>query len=241
MTSPGDVARRLARLHERIADAGGDPDAVRVVAVTKGFGPEVVTAALAVGVVDVGESYAQELRAKAEALTSAPREAAPRWHFVGRLQTNKVARLASLVEVWQSVDRVSLVRQVSAHTTSARMLVQVNVSGEPSKGGCPPDEAPALVAEARDRGLEVAGLMAVGRAGASEGARPGFRLLRELADQLGLAERSMGMSRDLEVAVQEGSTMVRVGEALFGPRPSRISRTRAGAGVGSNLGELRRT
>ncbi|MDP9454136.1 MAG: YggS family pyridoxal phosphate-dependent enzyme, partial [Actinomycetota bacterium] len=136
MTSPGDVARRLARLHERIADAGGDPDAVRVVAVTKGFGPEVVTAALAVGVVDVGESYAQELRAKAEALTSAPREAAPRWHFVGRLQTNKVARLASLVEVWQSVDRVSLVRQVSAHTTSARMLVQVNVSGEPSKGGC---------------------------------------------------------------------------------------------------------
>nr|MDP9454185.1 alanine racemase [Actinomycetota bacterium] len=147
----------------------------------------------------------------------------------------------SLVEVWQSVDRVSLVRQVSAHTTSARMLVQVNVSGEPSKGGCPPDEAPALVAEARDRGLEVAGLMAVGRAGASEGARPGFRLLRELADQLGLAERSMGMSRDLEVAVQEGSTMVRVGEALFGPRPSRISRTRAGAGVGSNLGELRRT
>jgi pyridoxal phosphate enzyme (YggS family) len=241
VTSPGDVARGLARLHERIAHAGGDPDAVRVVAVTKGFGPEVVTAALAVGVADLGESYAQELRAKAEALARAPGVAAPRWHFIGRLQTNKVARLAPLVEVWQSVDRASLVRRLSLHTTSARVLVQVNVSGEPAKGGCSAEEAPAMVAEARDRGLEVAGLMAVGRAGAPEGARPGFRLLRELADQLGLAERSMGMSGDLEVAVQEGSTMVRVGEALFGPRPSPTGRTRAGAGVASNLGELRRT
>ncbi|MDQ3353286.1 MAG: YggS family pyridoxal phosphate-dependent enzyme [Actinomycetota bacterium] len=226
-----EVAGRLSRVRDRIAEAGGDPAAVTVVAVTKGFGANAVEAALAAGVADVGESYAQELAAKAEALAARAVGLAVRWHFVGRVQTNKVARVAPLVEVWQSVDRMPLIRRLGQCSAPARVLVQVNVSGEPGKGGCAPADAPALVVEARRNGLEVSGLMAVGRAGPPEGARPGFRRLRELADGLELTERSMGMSGDLEVAVEEGSTMVRVGEALFGPRPTPAAAGHAVAGV----------
>ena len=188
-----------------------------IVAVTKGFGPDAVAAAVAAGVEDVGESYAQELLAKAEAGTAAP----SRWHFVGRLQANKVRSLAGTVALWQSVDRSRVVDEVARRAPGARVLVQVDVSGEPSKGGCPPAEVPALVERASAAGLEPAGLMAVGPLGPPEDARPGFRAVTALADRLGLPVRSMGMSADLEVAVQEGSTMVRVGTALFGPRPPR--------------------
>lgn len=201
-------------MRARIADAGG-ADRVRLVAVTKGFGPEVVAAAVAAGVDDVAESYAQELVAKAAVVD------VPRWHFVGRLQANKVRALAPTVALWQSVDRPRLVDEVARRAPGASVLVQVDVTGEPSKGGCPPAEAPALVEAAAAAGLEPSGLMAVGPLGPPEAARPGFRALAALADRLGLAERSMGMSADLEVAVQEGATMVRVGTALFGPRPPR--------------------
>ncbi len=221
MTLTEQVAERVAGVRTRIADAGGDPDAVTLVAVTKGFGPEVVQATLGAGVVDVAESYAQEMTGKAAAVSTAARQLAVRWHFVGRLQTNKVARLAPLVRLWQSVDRPELVHHLARRAPSARVLVQVDVSGAPGRGGCVPDDVPGLVAEARQVGLDVSGLMAVGRGGAPEGSRRGFRILRALADDLGLAERSMGMSGDLEVAVEEGSTMVRVGQALFGPRPER--------------------
>ncbi len=204
----------MAAVRDRIADAGG-AGRVRLVAVTKGFGPDVVAAAVAAGVDDVAESYAQELVAKAAVV------APPRWHFVGRLQANKVRALAGTVDLWQSVDRPRLVDELARRAPGARVLVQVDVTGEPSKGGCPPDEAPALVERAAAAGLEPAGLMAVGPLGSPEEARPGFRALVALADRLGLAERSMGMSADLEVAVQEGATMVRVGTALFGSRPPR--------------------
>jgi len=208
------VAERVAAVRARIADAGGE-GRVTLVAVTKGFGPEVVAAAIAAGVDDVGESYAQELVAKAAVVD------VPRWHFVGRLQANKVRALAGTVALWQSVDRARLVDEVARRAPGAQVLVQVDVSGEPSKGGCPPEQVPALVERAAAAGLEPAGLMAVGPQGGPEAARPGFRALVRLADRLGLAERSMGMSGDLEVAVQEGATMVRVGTALFGPRPPR--------------------
>jgi pyridoxal phosphate enzyme (YggS family) len=204
----------VAAVRARIAEAGG-ADRVRLVAVTKGFGPEVVAAAVAAGVDDVAESYAQELLAKAAVVD------VPRWHFVGRLQANKVRALAPTVALWQSVDRPRLVDEVARRAPGASVLVQVDVTGEPSKGGCPPAEAPALVERAAAAGLEPTGLMAVGPLGPPEAARPGFRALAALADRLGLAERSMGMSADLEVAVQEGATMVRVGTALFGPRPPR--------------------
>ena len=203
----------MAAVRARIVDAGGE--GVTLVAVTKGFGPDVVAAAVAAGVEDVGESYAQELVAKAAVVEP------PRWHFVGRLQANKVRALAGTVDLWQSVDRPRLVDELARRVPGAKVLVQVDVTGEPSKGGCPPADVAALVERAADAGLEPRGLMAVGPLGSPEEARPGFRALVGLADRLGLAERSIGMSGDLEVAVQEGATMVRVGTALFGPRPPR--------------------
>ena len=213
----GSVAVALSRVRQRIVEAGGDLDAVTVVAVTKGFGPGAVRAALAAGLRDMGENYAQELTAKADALGDGAD--AVRWHFIGRLQTNKVRGIAGLVSLWQSVDRSSLADELARRSPGARVLVQLAVSGEPQKGGCPPSEVGRLVRRLRDGGLEVAGLMAVGAAGPPEAAWAGFRALRGTADKLGLPVRSMGMSHDLEVAVQEGSTMVRIGEALFGPRP----------------------
>lgn len=215
--SEGSVTERVAAVRDRIRSAGGDPGATTLVAVTKGFGPDAVEAALAAGLRDVGENYAQELETKAAALAGAP----VRWHFVGRLQSNKVRLVADIVAVWQSVDRASLVAPLGARAKGATVLVQVDVSGEPGKGGCPPTAVPALVEALDAAGLRVAGLMAVGAGGPPEAARAGFRALVALADRLGLAERSMGMSGDLEVAVQEGSTMVRIGRSLFGDRPPR--------------------
>lgn len=200
----------------RIARAG-DPERVTVVAVTKGFGPDAVAAAMAAGLCDLGESYAPELAIKA--LAGAASGPDVRWHFVGRLQSNKVRRLAGTVHLWQSVDRPSVVEELARHAAGAAVLVQVNVSGEPHKGGADPAATPAFVADVAAAGLVVRGLMCVGAPGGAEAARPGFRLLRSLADDLGLVERSMGMSDDLEAAVEEGATMVRVGTALFGPRP----------------------
>jgi pyridoxal phosphate enzyme (YggS family) len=191
---------------------------VAVLAVTKGFGPEAMAAAVAAGCPAVGENYAQELLAKLDALGAldVPR---PEVHFIGRLQSRKVRTVAGVVDVWQSIDRSVLVDEVAKRAPGARIMVQVNVSDEPQKGGCTPAEAPGLVAAARGAGLEVEGLMTVGRTGPPDAAREGFRMLRRLADEVGVRQRSMGMSEDLEVAVSEGSTMVRVGTALFGERP----------------------
>jgi hypothetical protein len=228
---PGAVAARIDEVRARIAAAGGDPRAVELLAVTKGFGSDAPRAALAAGVADLGESYAQELVAKAGDLDAVPatgpdgRPAAPRWHVIGRLQRNKVRALAGVAALWQSVDRLDLGLEISRRAPGAAVLVQVDLTGEPQKGGCPPGAVADLVARLGDEGLEVRGLMGIGPFGDPEAARPGFRLLAGMADELGLPMRSMGMSGDLEVAVQEGATMVRVGRALFGPRAAR-----AGAG-----------
>jgi pyridoxal phosphate enzyme (YggS family) len=207
------VSSRLAEVRRRIEAAGGDVEIVKIIAVTKGFGPEAVFAAEEAGLADLGENYAQELVAKAAAAEKV------RWHFVGRLQRNKVRELAPIVHLWQSVDREALGHEIAKRSPGARVLVQVNVSDEPQKGGCSWAEAPGLVERLRAGGLTVEGLMAVGPAGPPEAARPGFRRLARLAGELDLAELSIGMTGDLEVAVQEGATMVRVGTALFGPRP----------------------
>jgi pyridoxal phosphate enzyme (YggS family) len=204
----------LEEVRRRIEIAGGDPERITIVAVTKGFGADAVQAALAAGLVDVGENYAQELTAKA----AAPGTEGARWHFIGRVQRNKVRALAPIVHLWQSVDRAALADSIAAAAPGAAVLVQVDTTGEPQKGGCEPGAVPALVAHSRAAGLVVRGLMAVGPAGAPQAARAGFERVRRLADDLGLPERSMGMSGDLEVAVGAGSTMVRVGTALFGPR-----------------------
>lgn len=214
MIDPGEVEVRARALRERLDAAGGS--SVRVVAVTKGFGPEAIPAAVAAGIDDVGESYAQECLAKVAGLDDLPT-----LHFIGGLQRNKVRKLAPVVDVWQSVDRLDLGLEIAERAPRAAVMVQVDLSGEETKRGCPARDAPDLVARLRDSGLEVIGLMGIGPLGEPESARPGFALLRGLVDRLGLRECSIGMSADLEVAVEEGSTMVRVGTDLFGPRPVR--------------------
>jgi pyridoxal phosphate enzyme (YggS family) len=211
------VREALARVRERI-DAVANGRAVSVLAVTKGFGPEAVEAAVAAGCTMIGENYAQELVAKAPVARTAGAEV----HFIGRLQTNKVRSLAGIVDVYESVDRPSLVDVLARRVPGARVLLQVDTTGEPDKGGCPVAELGALLERAVDRGLHVEGLMTVGPThGGPEAARPGFRVVRGLTDEFGLTVCSMGMSDDLEVAVAEGSDRVRIGSALFGPRPVR--------------------
>jgi pyridoxal phosphate enzyme (YggS family) len=219
-TAPAiDLPGRVAAVRDRIAEAGGDPRAVRLVAVTKGFDAVVVREALDAGLADIGESYVQELVGKATELGEGDGDGGMRWHFVGRLQRNKVRKAAPHVWLWHSVDRLALGAEIARWSPGAAVLAQVNASGEASKAGCERSMAPALVDGLVDLGLDVRGLMTIAPAGPAEGARPAFRTLRELAERLGLGELSMGMSDDLEVAVQEGATMVRVGRDLFGPRP----------------------
>jgi len=218
---PSEVVARAEAVRARIVAAGGGAE-VELLAVTKGFGADAVAAALQAGLVAVGENYAQELldkvAARAELDGPGPE---PSWHFIGRLQRNKVRQIAPYVALWQTVDRERLAVEIAGRAPGAGVLVQLNLSGEPQKGGCPPDEAAALVARAGALGLDVRGLMGVAPAGPPEDARPGFRRLVALADELGLPVRSIGMSADLEVAVEEGSTMVRIGRDLFGERPVR--------------------
>lgn len=218
MIDASTVAANLDRIRDRIASAGGDPDTISVVAVTKGFGPDAVVAALGAGLVDLGENYAQELRDKAGVPAGRPHLPTPRWHFIGRLQSNKVRLVADAVDVWQSLDRPSVIDEVARRRPGAAVFVQVNAADEVGKGGCAVADTPDLVARARDRGLDVTGLMTVGVAGDDAATESAFAAVADLADGLELRHRSMGMSGDLETAVRTGTTMIRVGTALYGPR-----------------------
>lgn len=228
--SRAEVVDRLAQVRDRIRVAAGTGDNVTVVAVTKGHGPAAAAAAVEAGLTDVGENYAAELVATAAALGSGdarppdgahPARAAGgpvRLHFLGRVQRNKVRTIADAVHLWQGVDRLAAGREIARRSPGAAVLVQLDVSGEAAKNGCRPEDAEGLVDELAAIGLDVRGLMAVGPTGPPEDARPGFRALVALAERLGLPERSIGMTDDLEVAVSEGATMIRVGRGLFGPR-----------------------
>ncbi len=188
---------------------------MRVIGVTKGFGPGAVQAARRAGLTDLGENYAAELVGKA---ASDRDDDGVVWHFLGAVQRNKVAQLAPIVGVWQSLARESEGARIARFAPRARVLVQVETTGLPGRNGCPPAAAGELVSRLGDLGLEVRGLMTVAAPG--EGAaKEAFESLARLADRLGLEERSMGMSDDLEAAVFAGSTMVRIGRALFGARP----------------------
>ena len=228
------IRERAGTIRRRIA-ASTDRE-VRIVCVTKAHPVQVAASALAAGFEDLGENYAQELQAKAALLDgpgrsdrAAPAEpdpqpqgsaVVPRWHFIGRLQSNKVRSLAHTVSLWHTVDRASLADEIARRAPGARVLVQLDLAGMPGRGGIDPAEAPALVAHCTAAGLRVEGLMGVGVPGPPEASRAGFRLLDTMAADLGLRERSMGMSGDLEVAVEEGATIVRIGSALVGPRAS---------------------
>ncbi len=249
--SRAEFGARLETARRRMASAtSGDPAAIRIVAVTKGFGAEAVEMALAAGLRDIGENYADELLAKSAAITSdapgderagsaapgAPDSPAahdtpagrsqplvPTWHFLGAVQRNKVARLSPVVTWWQGVSRVEEGVAIARRRPGATQLVEVDLAGIAGRGGCAPGRVPELVESLRDQGINVAGLMAVGVPGPPEASRSGFASVSRLADQLDLEVRSMGMTDDLEVAVAEGSTMVRLGRALFGSRPARTA------------------
>lgn len=208
------VAANVADIRARIAAVGGN--GVELVAVTKTFSFEAIIAATAAGCTSIGENYAQELLAKLRDLPAMPTR--PEVHFIGRIQSNKVRLLAGHVDVWQTVDRVDVLTEIARRAPGARVFVQVNVDEDPAKAGCAVGDAADIVGRACDRGLQVEGLMTIGRQGADAEVIAGFRALRQLADSLDLAGCSMGMSGDLELAIRAGATHVRVGSALFGTR-----------------------
>ena len=191
---------------------------VDIVAVTKGFDGRAIEAAAAGGCLMVGENYAQDLLSKRVEIESTGVEV----HFIGQLQSNKVRQVADLVSVWESLDRASIVDEVARRAPGASVLIQVNATHEAGKGGCAIADVPELVRRATDRGLNARGLMAVGPTGQHpEETLAAFAAVRSLVDDLGLAVCSMGMSADLDIAVRAGSTQLRIGSALFGPRPPR--------------------
>jgi pyridoxal phosphate enzyme (YggS family) len=209
------VAERLALVRDRIAQAGGLPGSVTVVAVTKGFGPAAVSAAAGAGLYDIGENYAQEMLSK---IGAAP--VGVRWHFLGELQRNKLARLAPHVYLWQGLDTPAGADALAKRCPGAAVLVEVKLADGDHRHGVAPPDVPALVGHAVDAGLDVRGLMAVGSPRSPrEEVRASFRAVAVLASSLGLSQLSMGMSADYELAVAEGATMVRLGTALFGRRP----------------------
>lgn len=210
-----DLERRLAEARERIAAAAGRAgraaSEVRIVAVTKGFPAPAVREAIVAGVTAIGENRGQELLEKATEVE------APEWHFLGRIQRNKIARLSAVVVVWHSVDRLVVAEAIAHRSPGARVYIQVNLAAEPQKGGCEPGAVADLAERFLGVGLTVEGLMTVPPEG--EDPRPHFARLRELGESTGVAGLSMGMSADYEVAVEEGATIVRLGSALFGVRP----------------------
>jgi pyridoxal phosphate enzyme (YggS family) len=233
LTRAEEVAAGLARVRARLAAAeqaaGRPPGSVRLVAISKKMPPADIQAAYDAGQRDFGENYGQELRDKREALAASAAEL--RWHFVGPLQANKVKYVAGKVALVHSIDAAALLDEVERRGAPQSCLVQVNVAGERQKRGVSPDELPALL----DRFAALAhvrceGLMVIPPLGDdAEASRPSFAALRALRDReaaagrpnVSLRELSMGMSQDLEVAVAEGATLVRVGTAIFGQRDAR--------------------
>jgi pyridoxal phosphate enzyme (YggS family) len=214
------VAPALDEVRERIAAAARrarrDPAAVTLVAASKTVPVERIVEAIELGVTDVGENRAQELVTKAGALARTTKDPRVCWHFLGRLQRNKVRSLAPLVTWWQTVDREELGSTIARHAPGARVLVEVNLGHEPQKGGCAPGDTSRLTDALRGLGLQVEGLMTIPPQ--HEEPRPWFAALRELAADVEVQHLSMGMTGDYEVAIEEGATMVRVGRALFGAR-----------------------
>jgi pyridoxal phosphate enzyme (YggS family) len=209
------VLERLARVSARIAATGRNPDEVAIVAVTKGFGVDVCREALAAGLHVLGENRVQEALSKMQAVDGA------RWHLIGHLQTNKVKQAAGRFALIQTVDSARLAEAIARHAPGQAVLVEVNIAREPQKSGVQPDQALELIKTVTGL-LEVQGLMGMGPSHGDPS--PAFDELRKLHDEAeqqvgkGLPVLSMGMSGDFEAALTAGSTMLRLGQALFGPR-----------------------
>ncbi|HSP09497.1 MAG TPA: YggS family pyridoxal phosphate-dependent enzyme [Candidatus Dormibacteraeota bacterium] len=220
------VASRLASIRERIARAGRDPDEVTIVAVTKGFGVEACLEAMAAGLRVLGENRVQEALGKMEQVSAGRAQGAlpaAEWHLIGHLQTNKVKQATGKFALIQTVDSLHLAEAIAAREPGQAVLVEVNVAREPQKSGALPEDAVDLVAAASAL-LEVRGLMAMGPGQGDP--TPAFAELRRIRDEArertgrALPVLSMGMSGDFEAALAAGSTMLRLGQALFGPRPT---------------------
>lgn len=226
------IADSLAALHERIDSVERSwTHEVEITAVTKTFPPSVVCDAVEAGCLAIGENYAQDLLTKREAIESFDTGRRPRVDFIGHLQTNKVRQLVDLVDRWCTVDRPSIANEIAKRDPGGAVLIQVNSTSEDQKGGCALSEVPALVTHCQDKGLAVLGLLTVGPTGQEpSAAAPGFRAVREIVDQLGLEVCSMGMTADLDVAVECGATNIRIGSALFGARPPPVHHERNGRG-----------
>jgi pyridoxal phosphate enzyme (YggS family) len=211
------LAQRIAVVRARIARTGRNPDEIVIVAVTKGFGPETCRAAIEAGLTVLGENRVHEAKLKMDAVPGA------QWHLIGHLQTNKVRQAAGSFALIHSVDSVRLATEIARADPKQEVLLEINVAREAQKQGVDPDRALEAI-EAVSNLLPLRGLMGMGPAQGDPA--PAFRDLRQLRDQaeqrLGksLPVLSMGMSGDFEVALAAGSTMVRLGQALFGPRPS---------------------
>jgi pyridoxal phosphate enzyme (YggS family) len=219
------ISANLARVRERIARAcvraSRSPDGVRLLAVSKGHAASAIRVAHAAGQRDFGESYVQELANKVAALSDLP---GLRFRFVGRLQRNKAKDVVRLGASADTVDSLPLAQALSQRALAlgqvTEVLIQVNVDREPQKAGVLPEALGELVGAVRTLpALELRGLLVIPRPGETpESSRPAFATLRELGAHHSLPELSMGMSDDLEVAIEEGATIVRVGTAIFGER-----------------------
>ncbi|MBT9149245.1 MAG: YggS family pyridoxal phosphate-dependent enzyme [Dehalococcoidia bacterium] len=216
-----EVTRRIALACER---TGRSPQEVTLVAVTKTVGPAAIQAAHEAGVGHFGENRVQEAKVKLGELGSIRDRST--WHMVGHLQTNKVKTATEIFDIIQSVDSLRLARFLSLHAVGVGLirplpiLLEVNISGEATKGGFSAGEVPQAMKEiGRMPNLEIKGLMTIAPlASDPEDVRPVFRHLRGLRDSICLEHLSMGMTDDFEVAIEEGATMVRIGRAIFGER-----------------------
>ncbi|MBI4417748.1 MAG: YggS family pyridoxal phosphate-dependent enzyme [Ignavibacteriales bacterium] len=226
------IAQNIEQLKRRVAEAcarvGRDAEDVRIVAVSKTFGVELIKKAFEAGLVDFGENYVQELREKMERLSGKP----VRWHFIGHLQTNKVKYIINSVRLIHTLDSVRLAEELQKRATGpVDVLVEVHTTDEATKTGVDPRDVVPLVREVvRLQNVRICGLMTMGPfSDTPEDSRPSFRMLRELRAKVEsenipnvrMQHLSMGMTHDFEVAVEEGATILRIGTAIFGGRKAR--------------------
>jgi uncharacterized pyridoxal phosphate-containing UPF0001 family protein len=216
---PGDLQRisaNLADVRRRVRSAGGDPSVLGIVAVTKTFDAALVRVAHAVGLDVMGENYVEELEQKRRELSGLD----VRWHYLGTLQSNKIARVLGVADVVSGVSREREIRKIAQLRPGMTIDVQIDLTGAPQRSGADAGDVARLVTLARDEGLDVRGLMTVASPDPHT-ADAQFSRVDEIASDLGLRGRSMGMSDDLERAVAHGSTEIRVGRAIFGSRTVR--------------------
>ncbi len=210
------VEENLKQVRERIARTGRNPAEITIVAVTKGFGPDKCRAAIAAGLTTLGENRVHEALTKMDEVEGA------QWHLIGHLQTNKAKIAAGRFALIQSVDSTRLAEHIARIAPSQQVLLEVNISREPQKSGVAPEDALTVAQQIADK-LDLQGLMAMGPTHGDP--KPAFEELKRLRDEaqqkIGrpLPVLSMGMSGDFEAALAAGSTMLRLGQVLFGPRP----------------------